>query len=383
MKCMRISSWFYERYNKYFHVVHKSMNEKFDLQLFAGEKTEDPTAKKQSDAKGKGQVGKSQEINSTFVILSGFLALKVFGGSIYNEIVGYMIYIFSHLDQPVDVESVMHLFLGMLLVLAKTALPIMAVITITGLTINYFQVGVIFSTEAIGFNLEKLNPITGFGRMFSKRSLVELAKSILKIVVVGFFIYRYLAKEITQLPKLIYADLNSVLHLTSELVFTLAFQICGVMFVLAVIDYMYQKWEHLQGLKMSKQDVKDENKQSEGDPQIKGKIKQKQREMAMQRMMQEVPKADVIVTNPTHFAVALKYEQGMTAPVIVAKGKDLIAQRIKEIAKEARVVIVENRPLARALYATAEIGDVVPQDLYKSVAEVLAYVYRLKNKKMA
>ncbi|WP_019553180.1 flagellar biosynthesis protein FlhB [Propionispira raffinosivorans] len=383
MKCMRISSLFYELCNKHFPVANKSIDKKFDLQLFAGEKTEDPTAKKQSDAKNKGQVGKSQEINSTFVILSGFLALKVFGGSIYNEIVGYMIYIFSHLDQPVDVESVMHLFLGMLLVLAKTALPIMAVITITGLTINYFQVGIIFSTEAIGFKLEKLNPITGFGRMFSKRSLVELAKSILKILVVGFFIYRYLAKEITQLPKLIYADLNSVLHLTSDLVFTLAFQICGVMFVLAVIDYMYQKWEHLQGLKMSKQDVKDENKQSEGDPQIKGKIKQKQREMAMQRMMQEVPKADVIITNPTHFAVALKYEQGMTAPVIVAKGKDLIAQRIKEIAKEARVVIVENRPLARALYATADIGDVVPQDLYKSVAEVLAYVYRLKNKKLA
>jgi len=380
---MRISLWFYERCNNYFPIVNKSMDKNFDLQLFAGEKTEDPTAKKQSDAKSKGQVGKSQEINSTFVILSGFLAIKVFGGSIYNEIIGYMVYIFSHLDQSVDIESVMHLFLGMLLVLAKTALPIMAVITITGLTINYFQVGIIFSTEAIGFNLGKLNPITGFGRMFSKRALVELAKSIIKIVVVGFFIYRYLAKEITQLPKLIYSDLTSVLHLTAEIVFTLVFQICGVMFVLAVIDYMYQKWQHLQGLKMSKQDIKDESKQAEGDPLIKGKIKQKQREMAMKRMMQEVPKADVIITNPTHFAVALKYEQGMTAPVIVAKGKDLIAQRIKEIAKEARVVIVENRPLARALYATAEIGDVVPQDLYKSVAEVLAYVYRLKNKKLA
>lgn len=383
MKCMRISLWFYERCNNYFPIVNKPMDKNFDLQLFAGEKTEDPTAKKQSDAKSKGQVGKSQEINSTFVILSGFLAIKVFGGSIYNEIIGYMVYIFSHLDQSVDIESVMHLFLGMLLVLAKTALPIMAVITITGLTINYFQVGIIFSTEAIGFNLGKLNPITGFGRMFSKRSLVELVKSIIKIVVVGFFIYRYLAKEITQLPKLIYSDLTSVLHLTAEIVFTLVFQICGVMFVLAVIDYMYQKWQHLQGLKMSKQDIKDESKQAEGDPLIKGKIKQKQREMAMKRMMQEVPKADVIITNPTHFAVALKYEQGMTAPVIVAKGKDLIAQRIKEIAKEARVVIVENRPLARALYATAEIGDVVPQDLYKSVAEVLAYVYRLKNKKLA
>ena len=199
----------------------------------------------------------------------------------------------------------------------------------------------------------------------------------------SFFIYHYLADEVMQMPKLIYLDLFASLERISKIIMDLALEICGVFLVLAVLDFGYQKWQTLQDLKMSKEDVKEEMKQSEGDPQIKGKIRQKQRQMAMQRMMQEVPKADVIITNPTHFAVALQYTPGMTAPIVVAKGQDLVAQKIKEVAREAGVTIVENRPLARALYASAEIGDIVPQTLYKSVAEVLAYVYRLKKKRLA
>jgi flagellar biosynthesis protein FlhB len=374
MRCMETYPVHCGQYNRCFS---------FDLQLFAGEKTEDPTAKKRSDARKKGQIGKSQEISAAFVIMSGFFAMNILGASIYDEIVNYTVYIFRHMNQSIDTESIMQLFIGIIMVMAKTALPLMIIIMVTGLTINLFQVGINFTTETLEFNLDKLNPITGLGRMFSKRSLVELVKSLFKIVVIGFFIYRYLVAEVIQMPRLIYADLSASLHLIANVIFTLAFQICGVFLVLAVLDYMYQKWENTQSLKMSKQDVKDEMKQSEGDPQIKGKIRQKQRQMAMQRMMQEVPSADVIVTNPTHFAVALKYEKGMSAPIVVAKGQDLVAQKIKELAREANVVIVENRPLARALYATTEIGDSVPQDLYKSVAEVLAYVYRLKNKKLA
>lgn len=374
MRCMETYPVHCGQYNRCFS---------FDLQLFAGEKTEDPTAKKRNDARKKGQIGKSQEISAAFVIMSGFFAMNILGASIYDEIVNYTVYIFRHMNQPIDTESIMQLFIGIIMVMAKTALPLMIIIMVTGLTINLFQVGINFTTETLEFNLDKLNPITGFGRIFSKRSLVELVKSLFKIVVIGFFIYRYLVAEVIQMPRLIYADLSASLHLIASVIFTLAFQICGVFLVLAVLDYMYQKWENTQSLKMSKQDVKDEMKQSEGDPQIKGKIRQKQRQMAMQRMMQEVPSADVIVTNPTHFAVALKYEKGMSAPIVVAKGQDLVAQKIKELAREASVVIVENRPLARALYATTEIGDSVPQDLYKSVAEVLAYVYRLKNKKLA
>ena len=363
-----------KRYNKPFF---------FDLQLFAGEKTEEPTSKKRGDARKKGQVGRSQEISGAFVLIAGFFSMKVFGASIYDNLANYTIYIFGHLNQGVDTESVMQIFLGMVVIIAKTAFPIMLVIMGAGLAINLMQVGIMFTTEPLNFDLTRLNPITGFGRMFSKRSLIELAKSLLKIVIIGFFIYSYLKDEILQMPKLIYMDLAVSLADMCGIIMALAFKICVVYLILAVLDYGYQKWQTTQDLKMSKDEVKEEFKQSEGDPQIKGKIKQKQRQMAMQRMMREVPKADVIITNPTHFAVALRYEQGMTAPLVVAKGQDLVAQKIKAVAKEANVAIVENRPLARALYASVEIGSSVPPELYKSVAEVLAYVYRLKKKKLA
>ncbi len=352
----------------------------FDLQLFNGEKTEDPTSKRKSDAKKKGQVGKSQEINSAVIILVAFVALKILGTHIFEEVSQYMVFIFSNMQDELSVESAMNIFLGMVILLAKTALPIMITILVFAVAANLYQVGFNFTFEPIMPKLEKLDPISGAKRMFSMRSLVELVKSIIKIFVVGYFLWGFLEDEIGHLPKLIYASLNESMVVVATLIFALVLKIGLVLVILAILDFMYQKWQHKESLKMSKQEVKDEFKQSEGDPKIKGKIKQKQRAIAMQRMMQEVPKADVIVTNPTHFAVALKYEQGMMAPVIIAKGQDLIAKRIKEIAREAKVVIVENKPLARALYATTEVGDIVPQELYKSVAEVLAYVYRLKKK---
>lgn len=352
----------------------------FDLQLFAGEKTEEATPKRQADSRKKGQVGKSQEINSVFIIFSAFMALKILGTYIYNQIAGYMVFVFTNLPTEVTAELVMRIILDIGAVLARTSLPIMFTIMIIAVVVNLFQVGINFTLTPIMPKLSKLDPIAGSKRMFSKRSLVELVKSIIKIVIIGYFIYRFLVKETAHLPKLIYVDLETAMHIVATLIFTLAFQICGVMIVLAALDFLYQKWEHRQSIKMSKHDVKEEGKQSEGNPEIKSKIKQKQRALAMQRMMQEVPKADVIVTNPTHLAIALKYEAGMAAPVVVAKGQDLVAQRIKAIAKEAKIVIVENKPLARALYSATNVGDVVPQELYKSVAEVLAYVYRLKKK---
>ena len=355
----------------------------FDLQLFSGEKTEEPTSKRLSEAKEKGQVARSQELSTVFVLIAGFWALKSLGSSAYAELTGFCAYIFGHLNQGTDTETVMRLFLSIMAVLAKTALPIMLVIMVTGLAVNMFQTGINFTTQTIEFNLDKLNPINGFGRIFSKRSLIELVKSLFKIIVIGFFVYLYLKSEILQMPKLIYLDIGQGLAFIGSVIFDLAFQIIGVILVMAVCDFAYQKWQHIQDLKMTKQEVKEEFKQTEGDPQIKGKIKQKQRQMAMQRMMREVPKADVIVTNPTHFAVALKYEKGMSAPVVVAKGQDFVAMKIKGVAREAGVTIVENPPLARALFAAVEIGGLVPPELYKSVAGVLAYVYRLKHKRLA
>ena len=352
----------------------------FDLQLFAGDdKTEEPTAKKRADAKKKGQVGRSTDMTAAFVLLMGFFVIKMLWESIYTKIATYTTYVFSHLNQPVDTESVIRIFIGIVELLAQTALPIMVGVMFIGLAINFYQVGLNFNTEAIEFKLDKLNPINGFGRIFSKRSLMELLKSLMKIAIIGFFLYDFLVDHLMEMPQFIYFDLTTSLAQISDIIFKMAFEVIGVIMIVGFLDYAYQKWQTTQDLKMSKQEVKDEMKQSEGDPQIKGKIKQKQRQMAMARMMQEVPKADVIVTNPTHFAVALKYDKGMVAPQIVAKGQDMVAQRIKDIARENRVPIVENKPLARALYAAADVGDIVPAELYQAVAEVLAYVYRLKN----
>lgn len=372
MKCMETSELPLKLCNKSFY---------FDLQLFAGDdKTEEPTAKKRADAKKKGQVGRSTEISTAFVLLTGFFVLKVLWENIYTSIANYTTYIFTHLNQPVDTENISRLFIGIMEILATTALPIMLAIMIIGLGVNFFQVGLNFNTKAIGFKLDKLNPINGFGRIFSKRSLVELFKSLFKIAVIGYFLYTILSQQLLAMPQFIYFDLGTSLEQMSKIIFSMSFEVIGVIMVLGFLDYGYQKWQTTQDLKMSKQEVKDEMKQSEGDPQIKGKIKQKQRQMAMSRMMQEVPKADVIVTNPTHFAVALQYHKGMQAPLVIAKGQDFVAQKIKKLAREASVPIVENRPLARALFASTNIGDAVPAELYQAVAEVLAYVYRLKHR---
>jgi len=352
----------------------------FDLQRFAGgEKTEEPTAKKRADARKKGQVGRSQELNTAFVLLIGFFSLKLLWDSIYLAIASYTTYVFANLNQPVDTENIVRLFIGIMEILAKTALPIMLFIMLIGLAVNFFQVGLNFNTEAIEFKLDKLNPINGFGRIFSKRSLVELAKSFFKILVIGFFLYRFIHEQIIAMPQFMFFDLTTSLALVAEIIFRMAFIVIGVIMIMAGADYGYQNRETTQGPQMTKQEVKDEMKQTEGDPQIKGKIRQKQRQMAMARMMKEVPKADVIITNPTHYAVALAYEKGMVAPTVLAKGQDLVAQRIKELGREARVPIVENKPLARTLYAAVQVGDAVPQELYQAVAEVLAYVYRLKH----
>ena len=355
----------------------------FDLQRFDDEKTEEPTAKKRADARKKGQVGRSQELNTAFVLLMGFLTLRVLWEYIYGNIACYTIYIFSHLGQNPTTEGISEIFIGIMLLLAKTSLPVMIAIMIIGLAINFYQVGLMFSTEKLSFSLGKLNPINGFGRIFSKRSLVELVKSIFKIIIIGYFLYRYLKDQIPYMPQFIFFDLPYSLATAADFIFTMAFQVIGVIMVLAALDYKYQQWQTTQDLKMSKQEVKDEFKQMEGDPQIKGKIKQKQRQMAMQRMMSEVPKADVIVTNPTHLAVALKYSKGMIAPVVVAKGQDRVAERIKQIARENRVIIVENKPVARALYEAVDVGGAVPAELYQAVAEIIAYVYRIKHRKAA
>lgn len=353
----------------------------FDLQLFNGEKTEEATPKRREESRKKGQVAKSNEINSVFVILAAFCTLKFLGDYVYYQITSYMTAILSSLStSDFTIQSVQLIYVKAIVVLLKTVLPILLVIVVIAVFINFMQVGAMFSTEVIMPKFSKLNPISGFQRIFSKRSLVELAKSIFKVCIIGYFIYRFAVLNTSDIPKLINMEIIDALTLAASLVIDLAFQIIAVMMILAILDYIYQWWEHNQSLKMSKQEVKEEFKQTEGNPQIKSKIKEKQRAIAMRRMMQEIPKADVVVTNPTHLAIALKYEKDMSAPVVLAKGRDFIAERIKQVARENKVVIVENKPLARALYPVVEIGDVIPPELYQAVAEVLAYVYRLKKR---
>ena len=353
----------------------------FDLQRFDGEKTEEPTSKKRADARKKGQVARSQELNTAFVLLIGFLIIRILWEYIYVNIAEYTIYLYSHISQSTSTEAITELFIGIMLLLAKTAMPVMLAILVVGLGINIFQVGLMVTTEKLEPKLENLNPINGFGRIFSKRSLVELAKSIFKIIVIGYFLYLYLKDQIPLVPQFIFFDLPHSLATIADVIFVMAFQVVGVIMLMAAADYAYQRWQTTQDLMMSKQEVKDEFKQMEGDPQIKSRIRQKQRQMAMQRMMNEVPKADVIITNPTHLAVAITYKKGMIAPLVIAKGQDLVAEKIKDIARAHHILIVENKPVARALYEAVEVGAMVPAELYQAVAEILAYVYRIKHRK--
>ncbi|MCE5284772.1 MAG: flagellar biosynthesis protein FlhB [Pelosinus sp.] len=354
-----------------------------DLQLFNGEKTEDPTAKRQSEAREKGQVAKSMELSSVFIVLAAFQTLKISGIYMYDELYRYMQYMFTHLTtSDFTIEFLQELCADFTIVFLKVCLPVLLVILVVSVIINYLQVGFLFNMDAIlpSFDKINLNPAGMFQKMFSKRTLVDLLKSIFKATIFGYLLYHFILQEIDDISKLVGVELIDSLRYSASLMIDLIYKIVAVMLVLGVLDYVFQAWDHKESLKMSKQEVKEENKQVEGNPEIKGKIKERQRALAMRRMMQEVPKASVVVTNPTHFAVALRYEKNMSAPVVVAKGQDLIAQRIKEIAAEYKVVVVENRPVARALYSSVDIGQVVPPDLYQAVAEILAYVYKLKKR---
>lgn len=260
-------------------------------------------------------------------------------------------------------------------------MPILGVGMLAGIISNYLQVGFLFSTEVIKPKLEKLDPIKGFKRIYSIRALVELLKSILKIGLIGFATFIALWMHFDEILRLPLLTAEETLHFVANMTLIMGLYAAGALMILAGLDYMYQKFDYEKNLRMSKQDIKDEYKKSEGDPLIKSKIKQRQREMAMRRMMQEVPKADVIITNPTHYAIALKYdEEKMDAPFVVAKGTDILALKIRTIAKEHDIMTVENRPLARALYDQVDIDQAVPEEYFKAIAEILAYVYKTKQK---
>lgn len=356
-----------------------------DLQLFAegGEKTEEPTPKKRRDAREEGQVVQSKEVNTVVILFACFLGIKFLGKILVNELYKFMIMIFNQVkntDLFLSENNLMINFLKVTTVFTLVTLPILLISFLAALLVNYLQVGFLFTSKTLKIKLDRLNPIEGFKRIFSKRGIMELVKSILKLGLVGFIAYKYALGQMTTIVKYPNMEITYFFMNFCNLLFEFMKRMLGVLLVLALMDYFFQWRTHEKNLKMTKQEIKEEFKQTEGDPFIKGKIKEKQRQMAMSRMMQDLPKADVVITNPTHYAVAIRYEPDLVeAPYVVAKGVDNLAQNIKKIARENDVVIVENRLLARTLYETLEIKDLIPEELYEAVAEVLAYVYSLKG----
>ncbi|MED4989875.1 MULTISPECIES: flagellar biosynthesis protein FlhB [Bacillaceae] len=359
------------------------MNElRLDLQFFAGEKTEKATPRKRQEVREKGQVAKSADINTAIVMLVVFLVLY-FLGTFYKEKLLHFMYQSFEQYARVDltIDSVHRLSITWLKNMAMLVAPIFFAAVIAACLANFLQVGFLFTTEPLKMKWNRLDPVQGFKRMISLRAIVELLKSLLKISVVGLVTFALLWFQIDHILSLTTKSISTTLSSLASLTAKMGLYASSALLFLAIFDYLYQRFDFEKNIRMSKQDIKDEYKKTEGDPLIKSKIKQKQREMAMRRMMQEVPKADVVITNPTHYAVALKYEDGkMDAPMVVAKGVDYVALKIKQLAKEHDVVTVENRPLAQALYRQTEVGDMIPEEFFKAVAEILAYVYRLKRK---
>ena len=353
-----------------------------DLQYFSGEKTEKATPKKKQDSRKKGQVAKSQDVNTAIVLLAVFFLLFLLGGYMKNIVLEiYEIAFVQYIGMPLTEKSIQVIFIQMLELSAQLLLPVMAAAVIGGVISNYVQVGFLYTTETLQFKLSKINPIQGFKRIFSWRAIVEFLKSILKIALVGILVYLVIRSRIEEILILSQKSIGAALATLADIVVKVGLLATLLLLLLGILDYFYQKYDHEKNLRMSKQDIKDEYKNIEGDPLIKSKIKQRQREMAMQRMMVEVPNADVVITNPTHYAIAIKYDESkMDAPFVVAKGVDFVAQKIKFVAKENDVVMVENRPLARALYDQTEIGQGIPEDFFKAVAEILAFVYKSKGK---
>ena len=345
-------------------------------------KTEQPTGKKISDAKSKGSVPRSREMSSAITLITAMIALYATSGVILKTMKRSMQEIFGGFATiEITYGGVHALMIKQFGYLAVMLVPFLLIGVVAGLAVEISQGGVTISSEKMKFDLGKLNPIQGMGRLMNKDSAFEVAKSFVKMAIVGYMSYKILTEEMDSIIYLVDQDLEGILAFIGHIAFKLVLHTCGVLIVLAVIDLAFVKWRFLDNLKMTKQEVKDEHKNTEGDPAVKGKIKQKQFQMARRRMRQIVPTADVVVTNPTHYAVALKYDRfRMAAPVVLFKGMDQMALQIKILARENNVTLVENRFLARELFAQVEEGDEIPEGLFAAVAEILAYVYSLKKR---
>ncbi|MDD3295118.1 MAG: flagellar biosynthesis protein FlhB [Geobacteraceae bacterium] len=345
-------------------------------------KTEQPTEKKLSEARKKGSPPMSRDMTSTVTLLCSILALYALGGYMLNTIKETCRSMLAGAGKvQITPAMAQNLLESQFVSIGGILAPFMVMVMIAGIIAVVLQGGVSFSAERITFKLDKLNPVAGAKKLFNKKAAVEALKSILKILIVGYIAYRVLRDEMPSILYLTEADIRGIFTFVSHISFKIVTHTCGVMIILSVLDLAFVKWDYMQDMKMTKEEVKQEHKDSDGDPHVKGKIKQMRYEKAYRRLRQVIPTADVVVTNPTHFAVALKYErEKMAAPRVIAKGADHLALRIKAMARESSVMLVENRFLARELYSQVKEGEEIPESLYVAVAEVLAYVYGIKGK---
>ena len=364
-----------------------------DLQFFAegpgGEKTEEPTSKKLEDARKDGNVAKSQELSNAVSLIAFFLTLRLAGIAIGENFLDIFRYVYGIIPDftvlingAVSQKSFDNILRFAILRMAVIVLPIFAVGVVVAVATNMLQFKWKVTTKPLQPKFSKLNPASGIKRIFSKKKLVDLALAIAKLVIIFGVVWNYI-QGMGGLISLFYdMQVNTGVGETCIIIIDLGLRISFIYLLVAILDLIYQRRKFHKDMMMTKQEVKDEYKNSEGDPQIKGKIKQRMMDASRRRMMQAVPEADVVITNPTHFAVALKYDISITdAPFVIAKGQDFLAKKIKDEAREAGVEIVENKPLARMLYHNVELGGKIPPELYQAVAEVLAFVYNLKEKR--
>lgn len=349
----------------------------------AGEKTEKATPKRKQDERKKGNIFMSQEAVTAFSLLATFYSLKVLGPMIFTQLQSLLI-TFINLGATVNgitLSDVRQIFIQSCLTFALAAMPLLLISSIVAIIITMAQTKLLFSSKAFAFKANRLNPLSGLKKLFSMRSFIELLKSLLKITILGYVIYTTLKDEVLMLPRMMDMDPLQCIIETGTVVLNVALKAGAIFVALAAADYLYQWWEYEKNLRMSKQEIKDEYKQTEGDPQIKGAIRNRQQQQSKRRMMQNVPNADVVIRNPTHYAIAIKYDsQKYRAPVVIAKGVDSLALRIVKVAEGAGVYVTEDRPLARALYESVELDQEVPERFYQALAQVLAFVYSLKKK---
>ena len=375
-----------------YDILNMECSLSYDLQFFAkegpgGEKTEQATPKKLDDARKEGQVAKSKEIGNAVTLFALFISLKVFAGSVGIKFIETFTYVYNQIPEYIiqregDVSS--HdfhiLFTSILIRVIQITLPFFALAVVLLFIVEVAQVGWKPTAKTLQPKASKFNPINGFKRMFSKDKLVELVKSIIKIVLITYIAYGTMKDQFNVLFRLYDLAIISAIQTIGDVVIGMGLRISFFYLVLGLIDFGYQKWKFSQDMMMTKQEVKDEMKDSEGDPQIKGQQKRRMQEASRRRMMQQVPQADVVITNPTHFAVALKYDpETFDAPYLVAKGEDFLAARIKDKARENGIEIVENKPLARMIYYNVDLGYPIPPELYHAVADILAAIYNAKK----